>query len=813
MQVMKFGGSSLANPERFQTVTDLVLQEHSLGPLAVVLSAPRGVTNALIELSSSAARKGDVKAGFAAISKTLHDLRAALAPDDEALKSWLDDHLANAAEQLEAAARLGHCHDALHAELMSRGEWVSCKIMVALLNARGIKADVLDPATFLLTDDAYLDANVLIHESTQRLDALNLDRKTLWVMPGFIGTNVKGELTTLGRNGSDYSAASLAAAWGAKGCQIWTDVDGVYRTDPRLVPAAGPLNHMSYQEAMELSYFGASVLHPKTIAPIAQFHIPCLIKNTLNPSAPGTVIDGEQSLNRPAKALSNLDHMCMVDVSGPGLKGMVGMASRVFAAIAQAGVTVVLITQSSSEYSISFCIHEKDKDKASKALAEAFNLELKSGLLEPVGFTSGLAVVTLIGDGMRHSTGVSATFFTSIAKAKVSVVAIAQGSSERSISAVIKSDGVAPSLRALHQKFFEDKHRLDVFVIGPGVVGSELINQFVRAKSRLNERNIEIKVLGVGRRMGLLLKENGIDPKHWRAEMDESDLETFSVDRLISFAREHQLVSPVVVDTTSNDELASRYSDLLSAGFHVVAASKKANTLEMGYYHEVREAAKKHQRHFLYETNVGAGLPLIETLQNLFIAGDELQKFEGILSGSLSYIFGALDEGMTLSQATKIAREKGYTEPDPRDDLSGMDVARKLLIVARESGFDLSLDDIKIEAVIPDDVAGDDDYESFIKRLPDFDATIKARVDDAAKDGKVLRYVGQIEGGKCRVSIMAVDATHPLGTVKGGENALAVTTLYYQPTPLVLRGYGAGGAVTAAGVFGDILKTRAWLDQ
>jgi len=344
-------------------------------------------------------------------------------------------------------------------------------------------------------------------------------------------------------------------------------------------------------------------------------------------------------------------------------------------------------------------------------------------------------------------------------------------------------------------------------------VGSELINQFVRAKQRLAERNIEIKMLGVGRKSGLLMKENGIDPKHWRAEMDEATLEPFSVDALITFAREHQLVSPVLVDTTSNDELAARYSDLLEAGFHVVAASKKANTLEMGYYHKVREAAKKQRRHFLYETNVGAGLPLIETLQNLFIAGDELQKFEGILSGSLSYIFGALDEGMSLSEATKIAREKGYTEPDPRDDLSGMDVARKLLIVARESGLDMSLDDIDIEAVIPPEVAGEDDYESFIKRLADYDATIKARVDAAAKDGKVLRYVGQIEGGKCRVSIMAVDAAHPLSAVKAGENALAITTLYYQPTPLVLRGYGAGGAVTAAGVFGDILKTRAWLDQ
>ncbi len=611
----------------------------------------------------------------------------------------------------------------------------------------------------------------------------------------------------LGRNGSDYSAACLAACLNASVCEIWTDVDGVFTCDPRLVPDARLLPSLSYREAMELSYFGAKVIHPRTIGPLVQANIPCLIKNTGNPEAKGTIIDSHsQSEQLQVKGITNLDNLAMFNVSGPGMQGMVGMAARVFSTMSKAGVSVILITQSSSEYSISFCVPVKAAEVAKNALEAEFAQELKNQDLEAIEVIKDLSIISVVGEGMRQAKGIAAHFFSALAQANISIVAIAQGSSERSISAVVPQNKAIEAVKATHQALFNNKKVVDIFLVGVGGVGGELIEQVKNQRDYLAKKDIEIRVCAIANSNKMLLDENGLNLDHWQEDL-ENATQPSDFDVLLSFIKLHHVVNPVFVDCTSAESVAGLYARALSEGFHVVTPNKKANTRELAYYNLLRENAHQSQHKFLYETNVGAGLPVIENLQNLLAAGDELIHFSGILSGSLSFIFGKLEEGLSLSEVTTLAREKGFTEPDPRDDLSGQDVVRKLLILAREAGLQLELSDVEVEGVLPKGFAEGKSVNEFMAMLPQLDAEFKARVEKAKAEGKVLRYVGQIENGKCKVSIVEVGQDDPLYKVKNGENALAFYTRYYQPIPLLLRGYGAGNAVTAAGIFADILRT------
>lgn len=807
--VQKFGGTSLADLAGFEASAAVVGRYAGERQVIVVLSAVRGVTDLLLAAIDTAVEGGN---GAGPLQQAIDRERTIVEQMNgqgiatPLASDFLDEQRQTLARRVEGIRLLGQCPDETRARILATGEGFSSRLMVDLLSHRGLRSQWSDTDVLPLANEDWLDSLIDIEAAAPRLKArLAADTQVL-VLPGFYGRNAAGEIQLLGRNGTDYSAAAVAAAAGAQLCQIWKDVDGFFTADPRIVSNARCLEEVSYEEAMELTYFGARVISAKALTPLAANEIPCEVRNTYDPSKPGTRVHRGARRRHVVRGISHLHDVSSITLQGGGLRGRVGIARRVMDALAGEAISILLIVQSSSEYSITLCVRQADERKARKALDEEFHFERLHGLIEEIGVQSDRAVVSLVGEGMKHYRGIASRFLTAIASAGVNVEVIAQGSSECAIAVVVRGADAMPATRACHTAFFSHSTHIDVVLLGCGNVGGELLAQFQRQAEKLRENHTELRVRAVANSSKLLVADDVVDLATWREDLEEKGV-SWTLDDVLDIRKRLGLLSPTIVDCTTDEGLAGEYLRFLDAGFNIVAANKKANTADLAYYHAMREAAAQNFRKFLYETNVGAGLPFIDNLQSLMHSGDELGTFEGILSGSLSMIFGLLEDGIPLSQAVQKAMDLGYTEPDPRDDLSGMDVARKLLIIAREVGLELELENVAVEPVVPMERVQEADARELIEVLAALDAEFAERIAQAAAADQVLRYVARLEDGHCRVAIEAVPRSKPLGAVRDGENALVMHSTYYQPIPMVLRGYGAGAAVTAAGVFGDLLRT------
>jgi len=811
MLIQKFGGSSLADMDGFIAAAGIISRAAASEKVVVVLSAMYGVTDLLENAIKTAVAGEDYQAVLESIRSKEEGILHAMQESgwDSPLASvFLQEQLSRLESRLAGVALLEQCPPAVQAELLSTGEGFTSRVMADLLQAQGHSTQWSDTGVLPLANDSYTDSLVDIEAAAPLLKQVVSSEHSILILPGFYGCNAEGKPQLLGRNGSDYSAASVAAALQARSCEIWKDVDGFFTADPRIVPSAKCLDEVSYEEAMELSFFGAKVISAKALTPLMTAGIPCEIKNTYHPDLPGTLIHANTEKPAVVRGISHLDDVASITLQGGGMRGRVGVARRVMEALANQSISVLLIVQSSSEYSITLCVRSKDADRARKALKAAFHFELLHGLISDISLLDQRSVITLVGDGMRHYRGIAARFLTAISAAGVNVEVIAQGSTECAITVVVERKSAYPALRACHTAFFSHTSHMDVILIGCGNVGSALLKQFQTHDASLSAGHKALHVRAIANSRKLLVGRDTVNLERWQQDIEKRG-KHWNFDDIIAVRKKLGLLNPTIIDCTSDDELANQYTRFLSNGFNVVAANKKANTKSIAYYREIRATAARHFRKFMYETNVGAGLPFIDTLQSLIRSGDELKSFGGILSGSLSMIFGMLEDGVAFSKAVEKAMHLGFTEPDPRDDLSGMDVARKLLIIAREVGLDLELDDIEIEPVIANGFAADAEISDLITHMQGLDEEFAARVEAAKSEGGVLRYVGRIENGHCKVSVDVVPGTDPLGAIRDGENALVLHSRYYQPIPFVLRGYGAGAEVTAAGVFGDLLRT-AW---
>lgn len=825
MITLKFGGTSMANARRILASSEIIINRAKEDRISVIVSAVAGVSNNL-QSAIDATTSGISGANYVTDLRNTHneiclELQSKLPGfNADKVMAKLEPNFVELEKLLAGCVSFGECPDTVYCRIMGMGELLSSPIMEAVLLAKKQSVILLDSRKFIFTTgnqkEGEADYALCAEACAPFRDGASPTQTRILLFPGFIctwkgGSGKKPVMGLLGRNGSDFSAAIIGASLRVKRVEFWTDVDGVFTADPRVVKDAILVDDMSYEESMELSFFGSKVLHPKTIAPLQAKGIEAWSLNSHNPSARGTRIGKGPFESRKSSicGISSLKHISIISVGGSLMRGRTGMASKIFSAVSSAGVSILLITQSSSEYTISFCVRDDEAAKVKDSLNAKFELEIREKLIDEIEVHQNCAIISVVGDGMIKNRGVASKFFNALSSQDINISAIAQGSSERCISAVIEGEFADTAVRAVHQFFFHTAQTIEVFAFGAGTIGGTMIDQIRDQRQKLLSENVDIKVLCITTIDGMLLREDGIDLSSWREQMKKPDYPfgPQNVDDIIKFVKEKKPLNPVFVDCTASYDLPERYLDILNAGMSIATPNKRANSMDINFYHELRRTANKMHRRFLYETNVGAGLPIIDTLQNLFKSGDKLESFNGIMSGSLSYIFGKLDEGVSFSKAVLEAKELRYTEPDPRDDLEGKDVARKALIIARESGYDIELSDIDMIPIFPKDFDATGTVDEFLAKLSQVDDYFAKKIANLKKQGKVLRMGASIKDGKVSVGMLEVDQNNPLYGVRGGENAFVFYTERYKPIPLTVRGYGAGAGVTAAGVFGDILRT------
>ncbi len=815
-RVHKFGGSSVADAQCMQRVAQ-ILEDDPRPKLAVVLSACRGVTDALLALVAASERQEPPAAAVEALRQRHIDIARALlhAPDADDYTQGLDSDLADIQGILQTVRLIRSASSSVHDLVAGYGEIWSSRLFARYLTSRGRRPGRVcwvDARDIVRVDWTPLGPTVQWSESRANAGRLATeDAGTTLVITGFIARDRDGLQTTLGRNGSDFSASIFGDLLEADEIHIWTDVDGVLSADPRRVPDATVIDTLSYQEAMELAYFGAQVIHPQTMAPAVLKGIPIWIRNTFAPEKKGTLIGSRPASPHLVKGITSIERIALVNVEGAGMIGVPGTAQRLFGALREHGISVVLISQGSSEHSICFAIPAADAGRTEQVLRQTFDAELRANQIQDIDLSRDCSILSIVGDGMAGTPGVAAKLFGALGSAGVNVRAVAQGSSERSISIVIESRDTTRALRSVHSGFYLSPHTVSLGLIGPGTVGSVFVEQLASQATRLKEEcGLDLRLRAIMTSRQMILAEPEIALRDWRRALTSAA--PADPARFEAHVHADHLPHAVIVDCSASADVARRYPRWLAAGIHVVTPNKKANSAELEFYSQVKEARRLGRSHYLYEAAVGAGLPVIQTLRDLRETGDEVKCIEGLLSGTLSYLFTTWDGGLPFSAVVRDAKANGYTEPDPRDDLSGMDVARKLIILAREIGLSLELGDVKVESLVPAALTAISGPE-FLERLPELDEPMLERLSSARANGRVLRYVAALDAaaGRATVGLTELDPVHPFGNINRTDNVVRFVTARYHDNPLVVQGPGAGPAVTAGAVFADLLRVCAYL--
>ncbi len=815
--VHKFGGTSVFDATCFRRVADIIEAQPS-PRVAVVLSAAKGVTDVLLSLVDMAARLDpEVPARMQALRER-HRAIAEDLLDADGAQRWLarfDADRADLEGVLHTTGLLRSAAQNVRDLVAGYGELWSTSLFTAYLQARRGSASALrwlDARQYIVAEWGPLGPAVQWDASRARLeDSGAAAFAGTLVIPGFVARDPRGVQTTLGRNGSDFSASIFGALLEAAAIHIWTDVDGVLSADPRRVPNAQVIDQLSYSEAMELAYFGAKVIHPQTMAPAIGRSIPIRIRNTFAPEHPGTLICAQPASQLMVKGITTIEDVALVNIEGAGMIGVPGTAHRLFGALREESISVILISQGSSEHSICCAIPATEADRAERVVRAAFLRELAEGQIQSVETVKDLAILAVVGDGMAGTPGVSAKVFNALGQAGINVRAIAQGASERNISVVVEGRQATRALRAAHSSFYLSPNTLSIGVIGPGTVGRVLLDQLAGEQARLaREFKLDLRVRGIMSSRRMLLSDRGVDLAHWQQEY-ESAATPADLARFVEHVQVDYLPHTVIVDCTADESVASHYAEWLAAGIHIVTPNKKANSASTGYTESLRAARRQSGSHYLYEGTVGAGLPVIQTLRDLRETGDQIHSIEGIFSGTLAYLFNVYDGSVPFSTIVQQAKKLGYTEPDPRDDLSGTDVARKLIILAREMGLKLEMADVKVESLVPSDLA-QGSIDSFLDGLSRYDEPMLRRYEAARKAGKVLRFVGRVTaGGEATVGVVELDAKHAFANIALTDNVVRFATARYNRNPLIVQGPGAGPEVTAGGVFADLLRLSAYL--
>jgi aspartokinase/homoserine dehydrogenase 1 len=819
--VHKFGGSSVADAECFKRVAN-ILETLPPGHLGVVLSACRGVTDALLGLVARAEAQDDAWRGELDALRIRHNAiaEALLSPDVRQLYMAGFDRDRHDIEGILHTVKLTRSAAQNVRDLIAGyGEIWSTKLFREFFSARGKRPGEVkwvDARQAVVVEWGPLGPAVQWEESRAKLAALVGPRfNGTLIITGFIASDRRGVQTTLGRNGSDFSGSIFGSLLDASEIQIWTDVDGVLSADPRRVPDAKVIDSLSYNEAMELAYFGAKVIHPQTMAPAVGRGIPIWIRNTFAPQKPGSLICAKPDSKLPVKGITSIENIAMVNVEGAGMIGVPGTAHRLFGALREEGISVILISQGSSEHSICCAIPGVEAERAARVVAAAFDREIKEGQIQSIQVDKDLAILAVVGDGMAGLPGVSGQVFNALGSAAVNVHAIAQGASERNISVVVDGKDATRALRAVHAGFYLSPHTISIGIIGPGSVGRVLLEQIAAESERLrDEFKLDLRLRGIMGSKKMLLAEQGISSsggvEGWKAALDASPIGA-DIGKFVEHLHVDHLPHTVIIDCTADDSVAKHYAEWLKAGIHVVTPNKKANSGPLAYYDSLKEARRFGGSSYLYEATVGAGLPVIQTLRDLRETGDKITSVEGILSGTLAYLFNVYDGKTPFSEIVKDAKAKGYTEPDPRDDLSGTDFVRKVIILGREMGLRLEMKDVQVESLIPAGLEKGT-IDDFLNGLSKYDGDMKKRFDAAASRGKVLRYVGRLTAdGKATVGVSELDKSHAFANIALTDNVVRYATARYNSNPLIVQGPGAGPAVTAAGVFADLLRVCSYL--